>query len=420
MFRRHRHVKLGNDSVTCCANLRGMSTPRLRLPSTVIALGVTSLLADVSSEMVVPVLPLLLTTVLGAGALQLAAIEGFGNTAAALLRLVSGRISDRVARRKPLVLLGYGATALTRPLLAIAPTWGWVLGCRLLDRVGKGIRGAPRDALIADVTVEAQRGRAYGLHRAMDHLGATIGPLCAAAALAAGLDPRTIILLAFLPAALAMLALWGGVKESSRETAAATTTPQPLSPGSRADLARLLGPLAIKTLGAPAEMLLLLKLTQENLAPTSVAVGFALYNAVQAGTTWLAGGWADRVAPRRVAWAGWVLQAVLLWLFAEAADTRIVCVAWLVYAGAAGICEPAEKKLVAAIAPAHARGTMFGWYNLTIGLTALPGGLLLGAIWDAAGARQALDLASLLLALAAAALFFLSRRRGAGKLPASP
>lgn len=386
-----------------------MSSPRPKLPAAVIALGITSLLADVSSEMIAPLMPLFLTATLGAGALQLGLIEGVGDTTASLIRLFSGRWSDRAPKRKPWVVAGYATTALTRPLLALAPMWQWVLGCRFLDRVGKGIRSAPRDALIADVTPPEQRGAAYGLHRAMDHTGAMLGPLAAALCLAAGLAPRAIFALAFLPAAVAVVALLIGVREPAKQQRIVARSAGFVPQAGRIDVIVMLGGLFMRALGTPADMLLLLKLTQEHLSLTRVALVYAVYNGIRALVSWKAGRLADRFAPKQVALVGWIAQAALLWVFAAVGSPLTAIAAYWLYAIAAGIAEPAEKSFVATLAPADARGRVFGWYNMTLGLAGVPSGVLIGMLWDGRGAADALGVASGLIAGAAGLVFFATR-----------
>ncbi|HYN41692.1 MAG TPA: MFS transporter, partial [Thermoanaerobaculia bacterium] len=188
-----------------------------RLPRTVLALGAVSFLTDASSEMIFPLLPILLATLPGAPAVALGLIEGVAEATAAAVKVVSGRLSDRTPRRKPIVVAGYGLSSVVRPLIALATAWPHVLLVRFVDRIGKGVRSAPRDALIAEVTPPERRGAAYGLHRAMDNAGAVAGPLIAAALLGLlALDIRTVLALSAVPAAIAVLVLVLMVKESAR------------------------------------------------------------------------------------------------------------------------------------------------------------------------------------------------------------
>lgn len=383
------------------------------LPRAVIALGITSLLADIASEMIVPILPLFVTSMIGAHALQLGVIEGVGNTTASLLKLVSGSWSDRLARRRPLVFGGYALTALTRPLLALASSWSWVLGCRFLDRCGKGLRGAPRDAMIAELTDPRLHGRAYGLHRAMDHCGALLGPLLAALCLALALDPRSIILWAFVPGAIAALVVLFGVDEPTRRLSSSRPTSIRLARfDSKFESALLLAALGLRAIGSPAELLLLLRLIEGALSPIEVALVYAGFNGVKSVVTYVAGRTSDRFAPRIVVLFGWVVEAGALWMLSVVTHSQSWVIALLIYAVASGWSEPGEKSFVASLAPAEERGRCFGWYHLTLGLGALPGGLLMGSVWDRFGAELAFGLASLAMGLAAA-IAFLATRRGA-------
>ena len=193
------------------------------LPRTVVVLGVVSFFTDFSSEMIYPLLPAFLTGVLGAGAAALGLIEGVAESTASLLKVYSGRWTDRTQRRKPFILGGYSLAGAVRPLIGLATSWTVVLGLRFLDRVGKGLRTAPRDALIADAVPEAQRGRAYGFHRSLDHAGAVVGPLAAAALLALeGVSLRHVFLLAALPAAVVVVLIVLGIRESPRAAPNAT------------------------------------------------------------------------------------------------------------------------------------------------------------------------------------------------------
>lgn len=393
------------------------------LPRTVYALGLISLLTDVSSEMIAPVLPAFLTATLRAGAVQLGLIEGIADATAAVLKLLSGRWSDRLRRRTPLIAAGYSLSGLMRPLIGLASSWWWVLVCRFSDRIGKGLRSAPRDALIADFVDPAQRGAAFGLHRAMDHLGAVVGPLLAALLLLLGLPPQRVILLAALPAIAVLIALRVGLREAPHEVATSEAPRLEAAPLEWSKVLPLLVALFIRALGTPAEALLLLKLTQEHLSLPQVALVWSLHNMIRVLVALRAGSWADRSRPRSIALLGWVAQAALLWIFAAVVDRSGAVVAFLAYALASGISEPAEATFVAQLAPESSRGRVFGWYHMTVGLGALPAGVLIGSLWDAHGPSIALGLASSLLTAAAFLVFFLTRSQeliaGADKPPGS-
>jgi MFS family permease len=223
-----------------------------RIPRTVVALGVVSLLTDLSSEMIYPLLPIFLASVLGAGAMALGLIEGVAESTAALLKVASGIWTDRARRRKPLVVAGYSLSGIMRPFIGLAAAWPAVLALRFADRVGKGLRTSPRDALIADVTDATARGTAYGFHRAMDHAGAVLGPLVAAVLLKlAGLPLRQVFLLSAIPAVAVLVVLLLGVKEPPPPPAAVPAAPKVLAPWSALgpDYRRLLAAVLVFTLG---------------------------------------------------------------------------------------------------------------------------------------------------------------------------
>jgi MFS family permease len=394
------------------------STPPPRLGRTVVALSAVSFLTDLSSEIIYPLLPLFLTTVVGASAAALGAIEGAAETTAALLRLASGWWSDRVARRKPLVLAGYALAAAARPLVALATSAGQVLAVRVTDRVGKGIRGAPRDALIADAVPAALRGRAFGLHRAADHLGAVAGPLVAFALLHfAGLPLRTVFLWAALPGAAAVLVLWLGVVERPRAAAAAAShTPRPAAvvaePGRLGGpLWRYLATVLLFTLGNASDAFLLLRAAQLGVPAAAVPLLWALLHVVKSGTSVVGGDLSDRVGRRPLIVAGWLVYGGVYLLFAEATAAWHAWALFVVYGVHFGLTEGAEKALVADLAPADRRGTAFGWYNLAIGVGALPASVLFGVLWDRFGAATAFRTGAALALAAAVGLVVMLPRR---------
>lgn len=365
----------------------------LGLPRTVIILGVASLLTDLSSEMIYPLLPVFLSGVLGAGALALGVIEGVAESAASLLKVVSGWWADRMPRRKPFVVAGYGLSGAVRPLIGLALSWPVVLALRLGDRVGKGIRTSPRDALIADVTPEDRRGTAYGLHRAMDHAGAVAGPLVAAALLILpGITLRHVFLLAAVPAALVIVVLVAGVRERPRAgTAAARPTPgltvplRELGPGYR----RFLLAVLVFTLGNSTDAFLLLRLHAVGVTPAWVALLWSFHHVVKMGATYLGGRLSDRLGRRPLMLAGWSLYGLVYLGFALTADPTALVVVFLVYGVTFGLTEPVERAWVAGLIPAHLRGTAFGGFHGTVGIGALPASLIFGALWKTCGAPVA-------------------------------
>lgn len=361
-----------------------------RLGRNVLALAAVSFLTDVASDMTYPLLPLFLATVLGASATSVGAIEGAAESTAALLRLASGWLSDRVPRRKPLVLAGYGIASLIRPLIGIAQSASQVLAIRVADRVGKGIRGAPRDALIADSVDPAIRGRAYGFHRAADHAGAVVGPLLAFVLLQwAHLDLRQVFLLTIIPGALAILALVLGVREVPRTILSSSS--KRFDPNVR--LSRrfwtYLVVLFVFTLGNSTDAFLLLRAADLGVAPALVPILWAMLHVVKALSSTPGGALSDRLGRKPLVVAGWLVYAVVYFLLGRAGDEWQVWALFAVYGVYFGLTEGVEKALVADLVPADRRGTAFGWYNLAIGLGALPASLIFGAIWDRWGAAVA-------------------------------
>ena len=383
-----------------------------RLSATVLVLGVASFLTDLSSEMIFPLLPVFLTTVLAAGPRALGVIEGFAESTASLLKVASGIWTDRTRRRKPLVVLGYSLSGAVRPLIALATAWPVVLALRIGDRIGKGTRTSPRDALIADVTPLALRGRAYGLHRAFDHAGAVAGPLVAAALLQwGGLSIRQVFLLAAVPAALVILVLALGVREPAAPPPAPAAAAAAPAAGLGLPYRRLLLAIVVFTLGNSTDAFLLLRLGEAGLAPALVAAVWSALHVVKSGTTYLGGRLSDRVGRRPMVIAGWLVYAAVYLAFAVVADTAALVATFLVYGVHFGLTEPVEKAWVAEMAPATARGRAFGWYHGAIGFAALPASLLFGALWQAFGSATAFATGAA-LALVACALLL--------RVPSSP
>ncbi len=364
--------------------------------------------------MIYPLLPVFLTTTLGAGAATLGAIEGAAETTAALLKLASGWWSDRVPRRKPLVVLGYGIASAARPLVALAGSAGQVLAVRLADRVGKGVRSSPRDALLAAAVPAAERGRAFGFHRAADHLGAVLGPLAAFALLrGAGADVRTVFALAAVPAALAMAALVFGVREAAPGAPAAGNVaplpppgPGPLDAPARAGrpLAALVAAVTLFTLGNSADAFLILRAADLGVPVALVPLLWALLHVVKSASSTPGGALSDRVGRRPLIAAGWLVYAAVYLGFAAADAAWQAWALFAAYGAVFGLTEGAEKALVADLAPAGRRGAAFGWYHGAVGAAALPASLLFGAVWERYGAPAAFRLGA---ALAAAALLVL-------------
>ncbi len=375
---------------------------RLRLGRNVLALAAVSLLNDVASEMTYPLLPVFLATVLGASATAVGAIEGAAESVAALLKLASGWLSDRTPRRKPLVLAGYTIASVIRPLIGLARSVSQVLAIRVTDRIGKGIRGAPRDALIADSVDPAIRGRAFGFHRAADHMGAVVGPLLAFVLLRwMGLELRTVFLLTAIPGALAVVMLIFGVKEVPRSAAEKRGKGLDL----RASLGRrfwaYLGVLLLFTLGNSTDAFLLLRAGQLGVAPALVPILWAMLHGVKALSSTPGGILSDRLGRKPLIVTGWVLYAAVYFAFGRASTEWQAWTLFAVYGIYFGLTEGVEKALVADLVTPERRGAAFGWYNLAIGVGALPASLLFGFLWDRWGSTTAFDFGALLALVAA-------------------
>ncbi len=362
-----------------------------------------SFLTDASSEMIFPLLPLLLASLPGAPAAALGLIEGVAEATAAAVKVASGRASDRAARRKPIVVAGYGLSSAVRPLVSLATLWPHVLLVRFLDRIGKGVRSAPRDALIAEVTPPDRRGAAYGLHRAMDNAGAVAGPLLAAALLGLlALPLRTVLALSVVPAALALLVLVLGVRETTRpaevvSTAANRVPSDPLPPAFR----RAVAAVALFTLSASSDSFLLLKAREVGVPAAGVPLVWAYSNLVRAALGTWGGGLSDRFGRKRLLLAAWSLYAGCYALFAVVRTPLALLGVLGVYSIHAALSEGAERALVADLVPAASRGRAFGWFHGAVGLSSLPASAGFGLLWSRFGSASAF-LAGAAVALAAA------------------
>lgn len=387
-----------------------------RLGRNVLVLSAVSLLTDVATEMTYPLIPVFLSTVLGAGAMSVGVIEGAAESTAALLKLASGWWSDRVSRRKPLVVAGYAIASLVRPLIGLAQSVTQVLAIRVTDRVGKGIRTSPRDALIADSVEPAIRGRAFGFHRAADHAGAVIGPLLAFALLRwRGLDLRTLFLLTAIPGLLAVATLLFGVREVPRELPAHEEKAGALD--LRAPLGRrfwtFLAVLLIFTLGNSTDAFLLLRASDLGVDKALLPILWAMLHVVKSASSTPGGALSDRIGRKPLLVAGWLVYAAVYFLLGRAGAEWHAWALFAVYGLYFGLTEGVEKALVADLVPAERRGAAFGWYNLAIGLGALPASLLFGAIWEHWSAATAFDLGAGLALLAALGITAVVPRRAA-------
>ena len=366
--------------------------PRLLegLGRNVVVLGVVSLFTDISSEMLYPVVPLFLTVVLHAPMSVVGVIEGIAESTASLLKVASGWWSDRMKSRRPLVVAGYGLSSLSKPLVAIATTWHIVLLARIIDRIGKGVRTSPRDALIAASCDPAHRGKAFGLHRAMDTAGALLGP--AAALLILSRFPegspsayKTIFLLAFIPAALGVMALAFLQRESAPAPAAAAAAAPVQQKVVSPELKRLLIVVGIFALGNSSDVFLLLKVKASGFSATAVLFPYMFYNFVYALAATPVGRLSDRLGRRVVMAGGFFLFAGVYVGFSFSLTPLMVWLLFGLYALYAAATESIAKAYVTDLSLPQTRGTAMGVYNTVIGLFAFVASATAGLLWKQIG-----------------------------------
>lgn len=405
------------------------------LTRNLLLLGLVSLLTDAATEMAVPLLPAFLTGVLGAGAFALGWMEGLADAVSSVLKLLSGRWSDRMGRRRPLVIAGYGLASVVRPLVAAATAPWHVVAVRVTDRVGKGLRTSPRDALLAASVPAGDRGAAFGLHRAMDHAGAVIGPLLAAGYLLlwAG-SLRPLFWLTAVPGALAMVVLILGVREApgavepptdappsaapatnspAGPSAAVPATMPPAPPASGKDLLRLLVPLGLFTLGNASDLFLLLKAGAERAPLVSLPLLWMGLHVVKMLASVPGGRLSDRWGRTPAIVLGWGVYAAIYAGFAWAESQAAVWTLFIAYGVYHGLTEGAERALVADLVPASRWGSGFGWYHLTLGALTLAASVLFGGLWEAFSPRVAFLTSAALAVAAAVALLAFGPRLGA-------
>jgi MFS family permease len=361
--------------------------------------------------MIYPLLPVYLSRVLGVGAVSLGVIEGVAEGVNSLLKIVSGQLSDRWSRRKPMVIAGYALSSIARPFIAVTTSWLQVLAIRALDRTGKGIRGAPRDAMLAHYATPATRGRVYGFHRAMDHTGAIVGPLIATAFLFAWPgEYRTLFALTIVPGALAVWLLCrvpedGRMEPAVRDPAQRRTFhPTERLPGR---FWYLLLVILLFSLGNSADAFLLLRLSTAIGNDAWIPLLWAALHVVKASTSVYGGVLSDRVGRKFVIVVGWVAYAAVYVGFATVQSATGLIACFLIYGTYFGLTEGAEKALVADFAPSARRGTAFGWYNAALGLGALAASVVFGVLYDRFGHAVAFTTGAALAAGAAVLLVLL-------------
>jgi MFS family permease len=391
-----------------------------RLGRNILGLSAVSFFTDVSTEMIYPLLPVFLASVLGANASFIGAIEGVAESTASLLKLVSGWWSDKIGRRKLLVVAGYTIATVARPFTAMARNATQVLAIRLTDRIGKGIRSSPRDALLADSAPVQARGRAFGFHAAADNAGAVLGPLLAFLVLkfqgvgsldgTSHLRPhdeqalRNVFWLAAIPGIIALIVLIVVVRDVPRREAEDKATPAlggtPAGGLSKRFWAYLTVVLLF-TLGNSTDAFLLLRANQLGVPIAMAPILWALLNFVKSAGGTYGGQLSDTLGRKPLIVGGWLLYAAVYFAFGWATAAWQAWALFAAYGIFYAMTEGTEKALVADIVPRHRRGSAFGWYNLAIGLGALPASLIFGAIWDRAGAPTAFAFGATLALIAA-------------------
>jgi len=372
------------------------------IPRTVWLLGAISLLNDAASELVYPLLPLFVTSTLAGGPLALGMVEGAAEAAASMLKLVSGAWYDRLGRARPFVVSGYGVAAFARPVMALAQAWPAVLCLRVADRIGKGLRSAPRDALLSRSVNPAQLGIAFGLHRAFDNTGAVVGPLLAAGLLAMDVPVRHILALAAVPGLLC-LALTMRVREPPG--------PWHVDPVRRrwqwaslpAPLRRLILVVGLFSFGNVSSVFFLLRASQIGLSPARVALLWSLVSALAALLSVPLSGWSDRIGRLPLLTGGWGLMGALSLGFAMATAPSTVWLLGVALGVHLAATDGVERALIGDVAAADQRGSAYGWYHLVRGGMLLPAAAWIGALWTATNARWAFFSAGA-CAFAAAAL----------------
>jgi MFS family permease len=368
-----------------------------KIPPAVKGLSVVSLFNDFASEMVYPLLPAFITRTLGGGPLALGILDGAADLTSSVVKYVSGRLADRPGWRRPLVLWGYATAVLVRPLIAAAGSAWQVIGFRVIDRVGKGIRTPPRDALIAEITPAPLRGRAFGFHRGADHFGAVLGSLAAWYLLERGADVRSVISWSVLPGVFAFLVLAVVLRRAGSRESGAGSLPKGISTvalaGSQLPAPSSFWPpvlaLTALTFFRLPEALLILRLQDRGVPLTAVPLVWAGLHVVRSASSYPGGWLSDRLGPRRVVAAGGLLFAVVAFGLGVPLSPTAAVTLFLAIGLVAGLTESGERTVVSRLAPVE-MGRGFGAYHALVGAAALPAGLLFGALYQSVSGQAAL------------------------------
>lgn len=369
------------------------------LPPTVWALSVVSFLNDTSSEIVYPLLPAFLFLTLGATPLVIGVIEGLAESVASILKLFSGYLSDRFGKRKLPVFLGYSLAAIARPMLAFATTWQHVLVVRMSDRIGKGIRGAPRDAMLAAEVDESKRGLAFGFNRAADHFGAVVGPIIGFLLLTymaadpenpTAMEYQRVFLYASIPVAIGLIVIVFFVREQPTHPGGVESDPIRFSLKEfDGNFKRFLLVIALFTLSNSTDAFLLLRAEQAGIAPAMLPLLWMVLHFSKVFSSLIGGDLSDRLGRKTLIVSGWVVYALVYAGFAFVSSPWQAWALFVAYGVYFGLTQGAEKALVADLTDEEKRGTAFGFYNLAIGITVLPASVVFGFLWYQFGAPTA-------------------------------
>ncbi len=391
------------------------------LPPNVLALSLVSFLNDTSSEIIYPLLPVFLFLTLGASPFFIGLIEGFSESVASILKLFSGYLSDKFHKRKLPVFLGYSLAAIVRPLLAFVSTWQQVLVVRMTDRVGKGIRGAPRDALLAASVPREKRGLAFGFNRAADHLGAVVGPIIAFILLSfIATDPgspvareyQQVFLFASIPVALGLFVIIFFVREETKPVKEIDTIPIKFSIREfDGNFKRFLVVIALFTLSNSTDAFLLLRAGQAGIAPAMLPLLWMALHLSKVISSLIGGDLSDKIGRKKLIIAGWIVYALVYAGFAFIDSPWQAWALFIIYGTYFGLTEGAEKALVADMVEDEKRGTAYGFYNLAFGITVFPASLLFGLLWSQFGATAAFLASSAISAAAAGALLSVEAKK---------
>lgn len=375
------------------------------IPNNVKALGFVSLLNDAASEMIYPLLPIFLTSVLGVGAGVLGVIEGIAESTASILKLFSGWLSDKIKKRKILILIGYSLAALGRPVIALSRFWWQVAIIRFIDRLGKGVRTSPRDALISISTPENLKGKAFSLHRAMDHAGAIIGPLTAIILLKYGMSLKNLFLWALLPGIITIFIIFLFVKEKKIQTKEKNIKFEfsILSKNFKAYLLILI----LFTLGNSSDAFLILKAKDAGIAISLIPLLWIVLHFVKMITSVPGGQWSDRVGRRKVIVSGWIIYALIYLGFGFSYKLFHIWGLFSIYGIYFGLTEGVEKAFVSDLVSKKSQGTAFGFYHLAVGIAAFPSSIIFGFIWQKFGSQVAFLYGAILAGIASILLLSL-------------